>query len=357
MGYEIDFLALQSTGKSGDAICMRFGALSGLLQQQQIVVIDAGHQSDGPAVVDHIRTFYRNPFVQGDPTVDLLVCTHPDGDHIGGILHVLQTLPVRELWIHKPWAHAAAIQEYIDDRRFSAAGTRSRLQRDLDSAYQVVQTATRMGVTVREPFQGVAGLGGAVRVLGPTLSFYQEQLALFRLGGMALPALPNPGIGIEDYATETLDVGGGTSPMNETSAVLWFQLPEGDRILLTGDAGVLSLSHAIIYAMDSGIDVTSAGTVQIPHHGSRRNVSPVVLDAMLGRAPGLNHSPFRHAIASCAPNGGPKHPSDRVLNAFTRRGCATMVTAGSSKWIYRNVPSRASYYAATGVPLKAIVGG
>ena len=100
MGYEIDFLALQSDGKSGDAICLRFGSLTGLFLQQQIVVVDAGHQADGPTVVNHIRQFYKNPLTAGDPTIDLLISTHPDGDHIGGLLHVLQTLPVRELWIH-----------------------------------------------------------------------------------------------------------------------------------------------------------------------------------------------------------------------------------------------------------------
>ena len=63
-----------------------------------------------PTVVNHIRQFYKNPLTAGDPTIDLLISTHPDGDHIGGLLHVLQTLPIRELWIHQPWSHAAAIQ-------------------------------------------------------------------------------------------------------------------------------------------------------------------------------------------------------------------------------------------------------
>ena len=356
MGYEIDFLALGSETKSGDAICFRFGQLLGLIQEQRVVVVDGGFNDDGKNVVNHIRHYYRNIFTAGNPAIDLLISTHPDGDHIGGLQYILDNVTVRELWIHQPWRHATSIHKYINDDRYTHRGTKTRLQKELDCAYDLVQLARRKGVTVREPFQGLTGLGGVVTVLGPTREFYHEQLALFRLGGATLPALPNPGMSYEDYRIETLDDGGGTSPMNETSAILWVQTNENDRMLFTGDAGVMGLCHALIYSNNNNIPLSQANVVQIPHHGSRRNVNPVVLNAMLGVPPGIVHQPVRWAVASCAINGRPKHPSNRVINAFIRRRCSPLITAGTNIWLYRNAPARNNVYnPLSGIPLMQYV--
>ncbi len=355
MSYEIDFLALQSVAKSGDAICMRYGRLQGLVINQRIVVVDAGHSDDGQSVVNHIQTYYNDIFLQGSPSIDLLVSTHPDSDHIGGLRYILDNISVRELWIHQPWLHAANIRQYIDDGRYTTRGIKSRLQTDLDSAYDLVQTARGRGVIVREPFRGLTGLGGVVHVLGPTENFYHQRLAEYRLGGTTLPALPNPGLTFENFATESLDAGGGTSPMNETSVILWIQIPDGDRLLLTGDAGILGLSEALVYAYQIQINPTLADVVQIPHHGSRRNVSPIILNAMLGEPPGEAHQPIRTAVVSCAANGSPKHPSSRVLNAFTRRRCSTLKTAGRDTCVSRNAPVRSSYSSVSGIGIEEFV--
>ena len=354
-GYEIDFLALESLSKSGDAICLRFGELLGWNRYQRVVVVDGGHRSDGPSVIEHLQRYYCSGLLE-IPYIDLLVSTHPDGDHIGGLQHIVEHASVGELWIHQPWLHASSLKKYLDDR-FTASGTKSRLKKDLDSAVELVRVAQQRGVVVREPFQGVTGLGGAVTVLGPERHFYEKQVATFRLGGATLPALPNPGLMYENYRVETLDQGGGTSPMNETSVVLWVQPPSAPGLLLTGDAGVLGLTDAVIYAYRRHLRLWGASVVQIPHHGSRRNVSPQLLDAMLGPPAGVWHQPTRHAVVSCATNGAPKHPSDRVLNAFIRRGCSTLMTAGGSIQISQNAPVRANFAAVAGRELKYLVEG
>ena len=161
----------------------------------------------------------------------------------------------------------------------------------------------------------------------------------------------------EDYRVETLDQGGGTSPMNESSVVLWVQPSSAQGLLLTGDAGVLGLAYSVNYALRSNLPPQAAGVVQIPHHGSRRNVSPWLLDAMLGPPRGAWHQSSRFAVVSCALNGAPKHPSDRVLNAFTRRGCSTLMTAGRSVRISQNAPVRADYAAVAGRELQYLVQG
>ncbi|MCC7897533.1 MBL fold metallo-hydrolase, partial [Escherichia coli] len=83
MGYEIDFLAVGEK-KSGDAICIRWGNLHGSRDEQKVVVIDAGYASTGEQVIEHIEKYYRTK------TIDLLISTHPDGDHVGGLTSVLE---------------------------------------------------------------------------------------------------------------------------------------------------------------------------------------------------------------------------------------------------------------------------
>ena len=66
--------------------------------------------------------------------------------------------------------------------------------------------------------------------------------------------------------------------------------------------------------------------IQIPHHGSRRNVGPTVLDRFLG---GKGTEDRRGtAFVSAAKEGAPKHPAKKVTNAFRRRGYPTRATQG-----------------------------
>src|SRR5262245_4806281 len=99
MAYEIDFMPVGDGERSGDAVAMRFGNLQS--GQQTVVVIDGGTKESGNALVEHVRSFY------GTQTVDAVVCTHSDADHASGLTEVLDSLTVKELWMHLPWQHAA----------------------------------------------------------------------------------------------------------------------------------------------------------------------------------------------------------------------------------------------------------
>lgn len=56
----------------------------------------------------------------------------------------------------------------------------------------------------------------------------------------------------------------------------------GHRILLTGDAGRAGLAEAADYAPFAGLALPGIDRFQVPHHGSRRNVSTEILDRWLG---------------------------------------------------------------------------
>jgi hypothetical protein len=80
----------------------------------------------------------------------------------------------------------------------------------------------------------------------------------------------------ETLNLETLDDNPpATSASNETSVVQMATFGS-KRILLTGDVGPEGLGEAADYAEHITLDIQPT-LVQIPHHGSRRNVTPAVL--------------------------------------------------------------------------------
>lgn len=237
--YEIDFLAIEETSgvgsKSGDGIPMRFTDGGG---QQRVVVIDGGYKNTGDRLVEHITTFY------GTEHVDLVISTHPDADHINGLTSVLDQLSVGELMIHRPHDHYVDVSEYSNIEVIDA----------------LIALAESKDVTVTEPFTGLTRFGGALRILGPTVSYYEELLAE-DLGGSDAGALAASASRLSessflrkamdlldralDYLpTETLGEDGYTGPRNRTSVVTFLTV-NGDRMILTGDSGIESLDRAM----------------------------------------------------------------------------------------------------------------
>ncbi len=73
-----------------------------------------------------------------------------------------------------------------------------------------------------------------------------------------------------------------TSCENNMSLVLLFQVV-GEKFLFTGDTGTMGLYKAIYYAKENKIDLKTLTGFQVPHHGSRRNLSKGILDPSMSR--------------------------------------------------------------------------
>lgn len=78
--------------------------------------------------------------------------------------------------------------------------------------------------------------------------------------------------------------------------------------------------------------------IQVPHHGSRRNVGPTVLDRLLGPR---GQSQKRGTAFASASQSAPKHPAKKVTNAFLRRGYPVHGgDDGLARWHFHNAPPR-----------------
>jgi hypothetical protein len=98
-------------------------------------------------------------------------------------------------------------------------------------------------------------------------------------------------------------------------------------LLLTADVGPEGLEEAAKYAETIG-RLQYPHMVQIPHHGSRRNVTPYILDRWLGGKVNRGQS-IGCAIASIGDNKD-EYPRGQVSNAFLRRGYPVYVTRGNN---------------------------
>ena len=118
-----------------------------------------------------------------------------------------------------------------------------------------------------------------------------------------------------------------TSASNETS-VVQFANYENHKVLLTADAGPRALAEAADYASRLGM-LSAPDLIQIPHQGSRRNVSPAVLNAWLGLPNG--GTPKRGNAYVMVGAQKQDHPRKKVKNAFMRRGYPVFV--GRTGWM------------------------
>jgi beta-lactamase superfamily II metal-dependent hydrolase len=345
MGIEIDFLAVGEGESSGDAIAVRYGNLFGTREQQTVLVIDGGTKDSGERLVQHVKQHY------GTTHVNYMFSTHPDTDHVSGLIPVFEGLSVGALVMHQPWDHAEAICHLFDDGRVTPNGIEGRFQRALWAAHDLKEMAAAKKIPIVEPFAGLADANGVLRVLGPTQDYYRLLLAGFRCAPdpiSALKAFLSASVGLvkeavsrvaESLAIETLTDDGITSSENNSSAILYIQVP-GRKVLLTGDAGIPALTGAADWAASAGIDLASLDFMQVPHHGSRRNVGPAILDRIKAKT----------AFISAGADGGPKHPAKKVTNAILRRGGEIFATAGRGLCHSYQAPQRSGWGPVSGIP-------
>ena len=364
MNCEIEFLAVGTGSKPGDAIIVRYGEPTAY----QLMVVDGGHTEVGETLVSHLKTHFGD-----DVSLEHVVLTHSDADHASGLRNLLREVPVKNLWLHIPWLLAEEARHLFSDKRWTKDGLSAAIKKEYDMIDEIVDLAVAAGCKLFYPFQG--STIGPFRILSPTRAAYVHLLPQFDktpdpdqtllegasmwlgkatapglIGGMLEKIVAKAQTWIDEkWTSERLKDGGVTSASNESSVVLYGDFGTNGRVLLTGDAGINALTWAANYADACGLPLQQFTFVQIPHHGSRRNIGPTILNRLVG---GIQPegSATRFAAFVSAPADDETHPRKMVLNAFLRRGGRVIATQGSNKLHYGGFPKREGYTAATPMP-------
>lgn len=357
MEYEIDFLPVGDESKGGDAICFRYWDTT---TPQFVGIIDGGTAAAGDKLVAHVQQYY------GTKKVDVVINTHPHADHTSGLSTVVEQLDVRLLMMHKPWDHAVALKNFFHDGRITTTSIDERVRDALQHAHDLHELATKKRIPIIEPFAGGQSPSPYIQFLSPTVTYYQQLLLEFTATPKAktfeslYESLMKSAQKVvqwakENWHTESLaEPAEGTNAENNSSAVTLLAFGD-DRFLFTADAGVPALELSCAVAEHFKIPLQAFKLVQIPHHGSKRNVGPTVLNRLIGLPVQEGMKKFS-AYVSVPKNGEPKHPSRRVTNAFTRRGGKVVETKGTIKYLHSNgVSLRPGWVTVEPMPLHADV--
>jgi hypothetical protein len=276
---DIQFL----NARQGDAIWIRWGA-------DRQMMIDMGTHGTGLSIAKRLRDVSesRRHF-------DLLVVTHVDTDHIGGVLSCVAQperpvpgLGFRDVWFNG-WEHLNGNHTVKADHGLEPLGG---VQGEAFSSWlreQAWNEAFRRGPVVRSDLTPIdMGDGLTLIVLGPSQARLtalkrnwktdvQTALEAGRLTEVS-PGLEKLGpttppdfedrFDLEILADEAAPA--DTSAANGSSITLLLEW-EGRRILLTGDAFADELQEGLA-AVNHGQPV-EFDLVKAPHHGSRQNMT------------------------------------------------------------------------------------
>lgn len=330
---EIEFIPIGEEVNTGDAILIHFTEPA--TGADRVLLIDGGFVDTSESIMSHVRTHY------GRASIDLIVCTHPDDDHINGLTGVIQNFTVANLLIHDPREHG-----------FSGDEVKAAKIKDL------IDVARGNGVNViTQAFAGQTYYNGAIMMAGPTKAFYVDQLNA-QTGVSALAAslfgrTSNAVRGLvaalrrrfDDPGEGTLTDNGGTTARNNSSIILDIQV-EGYRALMTGDAGVPALEAAADTLDSLGRATRLPDFFDVPHHGSRHNLNTEIASRLLG--PIVGDTKARTAFVSVGKKAS-DFPRPEVANALKRRGYRVSPTRGQTIRWSRNAPSRPGW-----VPLEPL---
>jgi beta-lactamase superfamily II metal-dependent hydrolase len=357
---EIEFLAVGEGAKAGDAIVIRYGDVNAY----ELMLIDGGHAETGDEIVAHLKEHFGP-----NPVLEHVVLTHSDADHASGLRTVLQEISANNLWVQVPWLLAEEARDLFKDKRWTQDGLRQKIKSEYDIVSEIFDLAQAAGCKMYYPFAGFEI--GPFKILSPSREAYRYLLPQFDktpdpdqeaieaanmwLGKETLTKklFEAAKAAIQSWTTESWDKerlkdGGTTSASNESSVVLYGSFEKGN-VLLTGDAGINGLTWAANIADSLGLPLQQFSFVQIPHHGSRRNVGPTILTRLLGNKQ-QESDPTRFTTFVSAPKDDEQHPRRIVLNAFKRRGAKVIATQGSSKIHYGGFPKRDGYSVAEVLP-------
>jgi beta-lactamase superfamily II metal-dependent hydrolase len=324
MPISVDLLPVGNS--NGDAIVIKYGQGDTFYLQ----LVDGGYEQVGEKMIEHIEKNYGKDVIIAD-----MVVSHADNDHAKGLIPVFKHFRVASLWMNRPWLYA---NEVIDQfhGNWTIDGWIEHVRGEHEYLVELEDLARARGMEPKEVFQGAQI--GPFHVLAPSRERYvalvpdlDKTPPPYKSEG-AVKSLLEAARSVLDALKETMDIETldnnppATSASNETS-VVQLGLYDDKKILLTADVGPAGLTEAAEYAKSRGF-LSPPDMMQIPHQGSRRNVTPAILNAWLGEPNGGNQR--RGAALVMVGRNKTEHPRKKVKNAFIRRGYPVFVNRSTS---------------------------
>lgn len=307
-----------------------------------VIVIDGGNKADGAKVIQLLNTYVLPN--TGKVAPDLVICTHHDKDHVGGLIDLVNHYGknINEVWINNPADHIGSLNYRHLEESFRNKSQQKQYQVILESLTDLddfISLVDRKGISRSSALAGQNKFNGIIKVLGPSDAFYKSLLPgmqnlenfVNEEAGWAYRSIFNTPIINEALESSSpcpiVDEENTTSATNNSSVILEINR-NGERYLFTGDAGVQAFED-----VETRVSLANIQWLDVPHHGSRRNLSSRLINTM---------SPKTCFISA---SGSVKHPRRALVNCLKRHGAKVYGThkSGNLRHHQGNFPLRTNY--------------
>lgn len=300
-----------------------------------VTIIDGGNPKDAKTIIEHYET-YIMPNISSDSPI-LIINTHPHSDHIGGLIDLVHYFKnkIARFYYNDP-------TDYIEEAKRNEIRTlnesyrysNKRVQKLFESLKQsddLSNVLDQYGISKLSAFSDSELDHSLFEFVGPSKAFYLEQLGYFT----NIDNLKTSGSNIQPESEinevqeglnscNIVDEKNDASAENLTSVLTKFVDSSKRKYLFTADAGIDSFESA----ESNGYDIRDLHICQLPHHGSRRNVSTNWIG---------NFNPNQFWVSA---NGSKKHPRKAVISCIKKNlpNCKTYSTHKSGTLNIKSKP-------------------
>lgn len=284
-----------------------------------VFFLDGGNQEFGSTIVEHYKKWIK-PYLYDKKTI-AFINSHPHADHINGLIEI-----VKELGDEMTWGI------YNDPVKFISEELRENIKQsalrnedaDIDHLYKSFQKIQELNdlceqynIEKKEAISDAFNYN-EIKIVSPTREFYTAKVQLFTNIDFLKKVDYTKSFSEVDETLESLtpcdivDKKNDASPENLSSTVIELVDSSNKRYLLTSDSGVESFDDM----EKNGFNTENLNFVQLPHHGSRRNIST----NWIGK--------FAPKMFLISAEGNKKHPRKAVLSCIKKNlpNCKTYST-------------------------------
>lgn len=324
--YEIDMLNVGAA----DAFLIHF--FDDESDSEYIVLIDGGNYNDGVKIAQFIKDNYTQQYI------DLVICTHCDKDHFGGLIYLLEqqrdngddNMNISEIWLNDPAGHIELGEvKWIRKQCTLTVKARSVYDNKGKNLIDVLGEALKQTpIDWWEPFSDADSYkdrpymsskwDGLFEVLGPSVDYYESLVPDFRndLKRVSYDTDESKDE-ISEYKdgkvfNQTIeDAGDDPSSHNQSSVIFKFTPNNGKKYLFTGDAGRDAMTHIMQKDVNK---IQNIEWLKVPHHGSKYNMSNDIINHLRPNVAYISTEKYGHYM------------SKAVVNVLNKLGCEVYTT-------------------------------
>ena len=278
----------------------------------------------------------------GKTAPDIVVATHYDSDHIGGLIPLVEDYihGINEVWVHRSpelckevltvfesrqgLKHIKSLDEFIFENKLMSANSNIKEEAIMAKSNFIIESLKQLDTflgkipvdKVKHVYHGYSYTGWPeLKVLGPTEEFYNrlfpntkslEQLVIEETVDYMSEGIANyqkrftefVSYGQNPCQSLKTDTTAKLTPTNKASIIISID-KDDKKFLFTGDAGITSFKEIPNWQ----VELANIHWLKIPHHGSDNNISTEIIDVMKPKY---------------ADNSGDRHQDNHVLDCIAK---------------------------------------